>query len=89
VSEVLALPQHEQDLLYDFYCTFGNFDKDGKHVGLFRRAAAVIDNSTRDIVWGDFVEGNLNTIEVAQDEVRSGDIPDRAAQVDAYFDRVE
>jgi hypothetical protein len=48
------LPQDEQDELFDFYCEYGQFDAQGRSVGLFTRRAPVRDSAPLDVSWDDF-----------------------------------
>lgn len=83
---ILDLPQDEQDELYDFYCQFGSFDKNGRVIGLFQHRAAAVDSSDRDIPWEAFQQGLI------PDDVREMEDADearvdqtRARQIDAIF----
>jgi hypothetical protein len=72
--------------LFDFYCDFGTYDKDGKVTGIFRRAPAVRDSATMDISWADFQAMRLKA-ETAkqQQEADAMQRGQRVAQVDTFW----
>jgi hypothetical protein len=83
--EILDLPQEEQDELYDFYCRYGQWDQDGKPIGLFKTTRAVIDDAELDVPWADFSTNTLAPQIVAQTDPDADESAQRARAVDAYF----